>query len=61
MRIINWNLAKHPVNWLVILSMLLIAGYAAHLILKAARPHLTGGAAPAVVTPDPASATQSAA
>lgn len=32
--IINWNLAKHPVNWLTIMFMLLIAGVAGHLVLQ---------------------------
>lgn len=33
MQVINWNLAKQPVNWLVIILMLLIAAIAGHLVL----------------------------
>lgn len=32
--IINWNLIKHPINWIIILLMLLIAAYGGHLLLK---------------------------
>lgn len=30
---INWNLISSPVNWAIILLMLMIAGFALHLIL----------------------------
>ena len=32
--IINWQLAKHPMNWVTILLMLVIAGIAGHLALS---------------------------
>lgn len=32
--IINWNLAKHPTNWLTVILMLVIAGIAGHLTLS---------------------------
>lgn len=32
MAIINWNLAKHPVNWLVIGSMVILGGFLFHLL-----------------------------
>lgn len=31
---INWQLAKQPMNWLVIIMMLLIAAIAGHLLLS---------------------------
>jgi len=31
--IINTNLLKHPVNWAIVLLMLLIAAYGGHLLL----------------------------
>lgn len=34
MQIINLNLIKHPVNWLIILMMLVIAAIAGHLGLS---------------------------
>ena len=36
MEIVNWGLLKHPLNWLTIVLMLLIAGFAGHLLLSAA-------------------------
>ena len=30
---INWKLISHPINWVVVVLMLLIAGCAAHFIL----------------------------
>jgi hypothetical protein len=32
--IVNWNLLKHPVNWVIVLLMLLVAAYGGHLLLK---------------------------
>jgi hypothetical protein len=34
MKIINWEMALHPINYLVILLMLIIAGIAGHEILQ---------------------------
>lgn len=31
---LNWSLLKNPLNWFVVWTMLLIAGYTAHLILS---------------------------
>ena len=31
---LNWSLMKHPLNWLVILLMLVLAGIAGHLLLS---------------------------
>ncbi len=35
---INWHLIGNPVNWVVILLMVLIAGFALHLILPSVFP-----------------------
>jgi hypothetical protein len=34
MGIINFNLLKHPMNWVIVTLMVLIAGIAAHFILQ---------------------------
>lgn len=34
MQLINWNLAKQPVNWLTIALMLFIAAMGGHLVLS---------------------------
>lgn len=31
---VNWKLVTHPINWLVVLLMLVIAGTAGHLLLS---------------------------
>jgi hypothetical protein len=31
---INWKIISHPINWIVILLMLIIAGTAGHMILS---------------------------
>lgn len=31
---INWELLKHPLNWIIVLLMLVIAGAAGHLALS---------------------------
>ena len=31
---INWKLITHPINWLIVLLMLVIAGTAGHLLLS---------------------------
>jgi hypothetical protein len=31
---LNWTLLKQPLNWLIILFMLVIAGMAGHLLLS---------------------------
>lgn len=36
MEIVNWGLLKHPLNWFTIVLMLLIAGFAGHLLLSTA-------------------------
>jgi hypothetical protein len=33
LQLINWQLAKHPLNWVIILLMVLLAGIALHLVL----------------------------
>lgn len=33
MAILNWKLISHPLNWLIILLMLVIAGIFGHLLL----------------------------
>lgn len=38
MAIVNFELIKHPVNWLTVLSMVLIFGFLAHLILTHFKP-----------------------
>lgn len=30
---LNWELLKHPLNWLIVLLMLTIAGIAGHIVL----------------------------
>lgn len=32
--IVNWNLAKQPINWFVIILMLVLAAMAGHLVLS---------------------------
>jgi hypothetical protein len=32
-KIINFGLLKHPLNWVIVVMMILIAGIAAHYIL----------------------------
>lgn len=34
MKAVNWKMVSHPINWLVILLMLVIAGTAGHLLLS---------------------------
>ncbi len=34
MEVINWEIIKHPVNWLTVILMVLIAAIAFHFILK---------------------------
>lgn len=31
--IVNWQLMKHPLNWVIVLLMLTIAGIAGHIVL----------------------------
>ncbi len=31
---LNWSLLKHPLNWVIILLMLILAGIAGHLLLS---------------------------
>lgn len=38
MKIVNLNLVKHPLNWLVIWSMVLVLFFTVHLI----QSHITG-------------------
>lgn len=33
MGVINWELIKHPMNWLIVILMILIAGIFVHLVL----------------------------
>lgn len=33
MEIINWGLVKHPMNWVIVILMVLIFGVFVHLIL----------------------------
>jgi hypothetical protein len=32
--LINWNIAKNPMNWLIVVTMLLLAGAGAHMIMQ---------------------------
>lgn len=34
MQVINWRMVSHPINWLVILLMLVIAAIFGHLLLS---------------------------
>jgi hypothetical protein len=34
MQIINWEIAKHPMNWVIVFLMVLIAGLFVHLVLR---------------------------
>lgn len=34
MEIINWKIASHPMNWLVLFLMVFIGGILAHLLLE---------------------------
>lgn len=31
---VNWRLISHPINWIVVLVMLVIAGTAGHMLLS---------------------------
>jgi hypothetical protein len=31
---VNWELLRHPLNWLIVILMLAIAGFAGHLLLS---------------------------
>lgn len=31
---LNWSILKHPLNWIIILMMLILAGIAGHLVLS---------------------------
>lgn len=33
---LNWALLKHPLNWVIVLLMLVLAGIAGHLLLSMA-------------------------
>jgi hypothetical protein len=33
MQIINWEIAKHPMNWVTVLLMVFIAGIFIHLVM----------------------------
>jgi hypothetical protein len=32
--IVNWDIIKHPINWVTVTLMILIAGIALHFVLK---------------------------
>ena len=34
MTIINWDIAKHPLNWATVILMLMFASLALHLVLS---------------------------
>jgi hypothetical protein len=34
MQIVNWNLIKHPLNWITVVLMVLIAGMFLQLLVK---------------------------
>ncbi len=34
MKLINWNIARHPANWAIVLLMVLFAGYVADIVLR---------------------------
>lgn len=34
MTVLNWSLIKHPLNWLIILLMLVLAAMGGHLLLS---------------------------
>lgn len=34
MKLINWEIVKNPMNWLIVGMMLLLAGVAGHLVMK---------------------------
>lgn len=31
---LNWGILKHPLNWVTVLMMLILAGIAGHLVLS---------------------------
>lgn len=33
MQVLNWAIIKHPMNWVIVMLMLIIAGAAAQLVL----------------------------
>lgn len=34
MEVINWEIIKHPINWVTVVLMVLIAAIALHFVLK---------------------------
>jgi hypothetical protein len=34
MEVVNWNLIRHPMNWVILFLMVFIAGISINLILK---------------------------
>jgi hypothetical protein len=34
MQIINWEILKHPINWITVVLMVLIAGIAFHFFMQ---------------------------
>lgn len=34
MKLINWEIVKNPMNWLIIGMMLVVAGVAGHLVMR---------------------------
>jgi len=36
---INWNIAKQPLNWLIVLSVLLVVGFALDITLGFMQAH----------------------
>lgn len=35
MQVVNWQLASHPMNWVILFLMVFIAGIAVHIVASA--------------------------
>lgn len=44
MQVVNWPLLKNPLNWLIVILMLVIAGMAGHYGLVLFQSHFGSGA-----------------
>jgi hypothetical protein len=41
MTVVNWDLMKHPINWFVVVLMVLIAGVGTHFVIQHLKQSVT--------------------
>ncbi len=51
MKVINWKLAAHPVNWAIVFLMLILAGAAGALLMELAGVHYAAATSNPATTP----------